>query len=153
MSGKQKLNAPKNQHENENLLIARSLTMILNCAAPAQIAANAPRTVTDFYLRLPTIYFNDSATIAERRARIEVEDRANGYFKLKPARNKAKMNTPKSRFSKTPATATSSSFPTSNARRFAEASCVFSNAAPTAGRTFRPAFFPRRAKPICCNTD
>lgn len=57
----------------------------MNCTALAQTKTNAPRTVTYFYLQLPMIYVNDSATIARRRARIEIEDAANGYLRLKPS--------------------------------------------------------------------
>lgn len=43
-----------------------------------------PRTVTDFYLQLPSDFVNDSEGSAERRKRIVIEDIANGYLKLKP---------------------------------------------------------------------
>lgn len=69
----------------KNLLAALFLLVIFQSFTGAQTnAANAARTVTDFYLQLPMIMVNDSATAAERRARIEIEDAANGYLKLKP---------------------------------------------------------------------
>ncbi len=67
------------------ILLIGLLIAALNCLAAAQTKTNEPRTVTDFYLQLPSDFVNDSEGAEARRKRIAVEDLANGYLKLKPS--------------------------------------------------------------------
>lgn len=66
------------------ILLIGLLIAALNCFAAAQTKTIEPRTVTDFYLQLPSNFVNHSEGSAERRKRIAAEDLANGYLKLKP---------------------------------------------------------------------
>lgn len=71
--------------ENQTAVKSDSPSAITpNDVSIAQTKTNQPRTVTDFYLQLPSSFVNDTETVAKRRARIEIEDAANGYLKLKP---------------------------------------------------------------------
>lgn len=65
------------------LFIAVLLMAALN--HPANVQTNEPRTVTDFYMQMPTSIIGIAQDTGERRKRIAIEDVANGYLKLKPS--------------------------------------------------------------------
>ncbi len=65
------------------------MALAINFAAPAQAQSkktnaksNAPRTVTEFYLKLPAKYLQILEAIPNRRSLIKTEDVANGYLRL-----------------------------------------------------------------------
>jgi hypothetical protein len=71
------------------ILTATVLALAINFAATAPgqnkkngAKADAPRTVTDFYLKLPAKYLQILAAIPNRRSLIKTEDVQNGYLKL-----------------------------------------------------------------------
>jgi hypothetical protein len=69
------------------ILTAMMWATAINFAAPAsaqnkQNKTAAPRTVTDFYLKLPTKHLKILETISNRRGLIKTEDTANGYLRL-----------------------------------------------------------------------
>jgi len=72
-----------------SILTATVLALAINFAALAQAQSKktnakstAPRTVTDFYLKLPAKYLQISDAIPNRRSLIKTEDIANGYLRL-----------------------------------------------------------------------
>lgn len=71
------------------ILTAIMLALAFNFAAPASAQnkktnqkSTAPKTVTDFYMKLPAKYLQILEAIPNRRSLIKTEDVANGYLRL-----------------------------------------------------------------------
>lgn len=71
------------------ILAAMMWALAITFAAPAsaqnkQNKTTAPRTVTEFYLKLPAKHLQILEAIPNRRSLIKTEDTANGYLRLEP---------------------------------------------------------------------